>query len=109
MLTSSHRELFFLLILQQRGNRPEPPDEHWLGKTLKTNIKIHEIAAKKSNGLNLSLALVVRCEKKFFRPRTGRERTNLLSNQYKSLLSYLLVSAHKSKLLIFSTALRPKH
>lgn len=104
MLTSSHKELSFLLTLQWRGNRPEPLGEHWLGKTLKTNKKINENSRNKGWTPPLSRVLVAGCERKPFRPRTGRGRRNLLPNQHKLLPSNFPVSSHKSKGKVISSA-----
>lgn len=109
MLTSSHKELSFLLTLQWRGNRPEPLGEHWLGRTLNTNKKINENSRDKGWTPPLLLVLVAGCERKPFRPRTGRGRTNLLPNQHKLLPSNFLVSSHKSEGKVISSAVLIKN
>lgn len=44
------------------------------------------------------------CERKSFRPRTGKGRTNWLPNQHKLLSPNFLVSSHKSKGKVISSA-----
>lgn len=56
-----------------------------------------------------SLTLGGSREEEIFRPRTGRKRTNLLSNQYEFLPSNFLLSPQKSKGKIISSTVSIKN